>query len=319
MFKDIWVFSENQDILFELTAGAHSLADQDGGKVTALVLGPRSLAEQALAHSADHVLWLGEPKQGFLVEEYSPTLIQLAEQRKPGMILVGATRRGRVIAGRLAAALGITAITDIKQVQAQGDELTARHMIYGGGAFRTEKPLSETILLTSGSGTFEAKPALRNATGEIEDVPFVDPPWHVTLRERKTRQAASVNLSGAKKVVCAGRGLASKDDLKLVNDLAQSLGAEVACSRPLAEGLDWLPRERYIGISGANIKPNLYLGVGVSGQPQHTIGMSNSKVVVAINKDQSAPIFTQADYGITGDLYQVVPELIQAIKSRKGG
>ena len=107
-----------------------------------------------------------------------------------------------------------------------------------------------------------------------------------TLRERKPRPAAAVNLPAARRVVCAGRGLARQEDLGLVNELAKVLGAEVACTRPLAEGLDWLPRERYIGISGATIKPDLYLGVGVSGQAQHVIGMSDSRVVVAINKDQ---------------------------------
>ena len=103
----------------------------------------------------------------------------------------------------------------------------------------------------------------------------------------------------------------------MINELAQALNAEVACTRPLAEGLDWLPRERYIGISGANIRPDLYLGVGVSGQVQHMIGMRDSRVVVAINKDKEAPIFAQADYGIVGDLYEIVPALIKAIKERR--
>ncbi len=151
---------------------------------------------------------------------------------------------------------------------------------------------------------------------QITEVPFVAPGWRATLRERKTRPAAKVNLAGAKRVVCAGRGLAKKDDLALVNELAQCLAAEVACTRPLAEGLDWLPRERYIGISGATVKPDLYLGVGVSGQVQHLIGMSDSRLVVAINKDQNAPIFQQADYGIAGDLYAVVPALIKALKEQ---
>jgi electron transfer flavoprotein alpha subunit len=145
----------------------------------------------------------------------------------------------------------------------------------------------------------------------------VEPPWRAALRERKTRPASKVNLAGAKKVVCAGRGLARQDDRALVNELAQCLAAEVACTRPLAEGLGWLPRERYIGISGATVRPDLYLGVGVSGQVQHLIGMSDARLVVAINKDQNAPIFQQADYGIAGDLYAVVPALIKAIKERK--
>ena len=145
---------------------------------------------------------------------------------------------------------------------------------------------------------------------------FVAPQWKATLRECKTRPPATVDLSVAKKVVCSGRGVGKKEDLALVNELAQALGAEIACTRPLAEGLDWLPIERYIGISGATIRPDLYLGVGVSGAAQHLIGMSHSRVVVAINKDKNAPIFTNADYGIAGDLYEVVPALIKAIQER---
>ncbi len=150
------------------------------------------------------------------------------------------------------------------------------------------------------------------------DVPFVEPEWRLTRRESKPRPPATVNLAAAKKVVCAGRGLARQEDLALVKELAQTLGAEVACTRPLAEGLGWLPRERYIGISGANVKPHLYLGVGVSGQVQHTVGMRESRLVVAINKDSQAPIFAQADYGIVGDLYTVVPALIAALKEKHG-
>lgn len=104
----------------------------------------------------------------------------------------------------------------------------------------------------------------------------------------------------------------------MIEELAQALSAEVACTRPLAEGLNWLPRERYIGISGVMIKPDLYIGIGVSGQAQHMIGMNESRVVVAINKDRGAPLVAQADYAIEGDLYAVVPALIRAIKAHKG-
>jgi electron transfer flavoprotein alpha subunit len=149
------------------------------------------------------------------------------------------------------------------------------------------------------------------------ELAFVEPEWRVTLRETRTRPAAKVNLATARKVVCVGRGLAKAEDLALVEELARLLGAEVACTRPLAEGLDWLPRERYIGISGATVRPDLYLGIGVSGQAQHTIGMSEARVVAAINKDEGAPIFEQADYRIVDDLYTVVPALIACLKARR--
>ena len=112
--------------------------------------------------------------------------------------------------------------------------------------------------------------------------------------------------------------MAQQADLAMIEELARLLHAELACTRPLAEGLGWLPRERYIGISGATLHADLYLGVGVSGQVQHLIGMNATRVVVAINKDSNAPIFAHADYGIAGDLYQIVPALLQALKERAG-
>jgi electron transfer flavoprotein alpha subunit len=110
-------------------------------------------------------------------------------------------------------------------------------------------------------------------------------------------------------VVGVGRGFAAEADLDLARTLAVKLGAELACSRPIAEGVDWMPAERYLGVSGATIKPDLYLAVGISGQVQHLVGVNGAKVIVAVNKDKNAPIFASADFGVVGDLYQVLPEL----------
>ena len=307
--NDVFVFSEKLDLLNELAAGARTLVD--GAQVTALTLGPRDRAAQI---AADRVLWLGDTADR-LVEDYVPTLAGLLERERPALVLIGATRRGRVIAGRLAVKFGLTVLTDVTAFEGTGASMTITHLIFGGGAVRTEKPSSEMVIATVGQGTLRAEGPAAGAA-QVEDVPFVDPPWRATLKERRQRQAATVNLNVAKKVVCPGRGVAKQDDLRMIEDLARLLGAEIACTRPLAEGLGWLPRERYIGISGASIRPDLYMGVGVSGQVQHVIGMSRSKVVVAINKDANAPIFSQADYGIVGDLYTVVPALIEALKNR---
>ena len=124
-----------------------------------------------------------------------------------------------------------------------------------------------------------------------------------------------MDITEAKIVVCVGRGVEKKEDVELARELARVLGGEVGCSRPVAEELHWLPEEVYLGISGKKIKPDLYVGVGVSGQIQHVTGIRDTKVIFAINKDENAPIFDAADYGIVGDLYQVVPKLIQELKS----
>ena len=223
------------------------------------------------------------------------------------------------MAGRLAARLDLTTLTDVTAFEQHDEGLAATHLIFGGGAVRVDRTSGGTVLATVNPATFAAANAVATADepspgDEIIEVPYVEPPWQVRLVERKRRPPASVDLGRAKKIVCAGRGLAKQEDLAMVQELADLLGAELACTRPLAEGFDWLPRERYIGISGAQVKPDLYLGVGVSGQVQHQIGMNGSRIVVAINKDPNAPIFQNADYGLPADLYAILPELIQALK-----
>jgi electron transfer flavoprotein alpha subunit len=265
------------------------------------------------------VLWLGEHPEKRLVDDYLPTLAALLEQHLPELLLVGATRRGRAIAGRLAARLGVTVLSDVLEFHQDGKDLVVRHLIFGGGAVRLERTLRPPLVATVGQGVFQPMPAGDGARIPIsEPLPFIAPPWQAQLRKRQPRAAANVNLGAARKVVCAGRGLSQQADLAMVEELARLLHAELACTRPLAEGLDWLPRERYIGISGASLHADLYLGVGVSGQVQHLIGMSGTRVVVAINKDSNAPIFANADYGIAGDLYAVVPALLKALKERGG-
>jgi electron transfer flavoprotein alpha subunit len=212
----------------------------------------------------------------------------------------------------------VAALTDVLEFQWEEENLLARHMVFGGGAVRVDRPITQPVIATIGSGVFDASTSLTETSGTIQSIDWVEPAWQAKLIERRARGGGSVNLAIAKRVVCPGRGVAQQEDLVMIEELAQILSAEVACTRPLAEGLGWLPRERYIGISGAMIKPDLYLGIGVSGQAQHTIGMSESRVVVAINKDRNAPLVAQSDYAIEGDLYQVVPALIRTLKARKG-
>ena len=307
---EIWVFSEKADLLAELVNGARSLAD--GKPVAAVVTGSHAQAEAAQSLGADRVLWLGPLPEGYMVEDCVPTLINAVEEARPRMVLVGATRRGRVVAGRLAARLNLTALTDVLEFQQEGGDLSVRHMIFGGGAERIDRPLREPVIATVGPGVFQSENG-SGSTAEITEFPFIEPTVRAKLRERKPRQVARVNLAAARKVVCAGRGLGKQEDLGMIEELARVLGAEVACTRPLAEGFDWLPRERYIGISGAVIKPDLYLGVGVSGQAQHIIGMSESRIVVSVNKDTAAPLNAQADYVVAEDLYRFIPALIEAL------
>lgn len=316
MTIEVWAYSEKTSMLPELIGGARLLAEKVDGVASAVVLGPRAEAEKARSLGAAKVYWLGEKGDSALVEDYVPALAQLLQEQKPALMLVGATIRGKSVAARLAARLGASSVADAKEISVEDGKLTFSHMIFGGGAVRTEKPISEVALATIGQGVYEA-PEAGAADGEIVEVPFAEPAWRAKFIERRPKKVTAVNLATAKRVVCPGRGLKNQEDLAMVSDLAQTLEAEIGCTRPLAEGLDWYPRERYIGVSGAFIKPELYVGIGVSGQVQHTVGITDSRVIVAIDKDKNAAIFPQADYGVLGDLYTFLPAFISALKSRK--
>lgn len=309
----IFVISEEVSLIGELVSAAH-LLNRDGlSTVTAVVIGNQTGVQQVGSFAVDRIYWIEQVPEGFLVEDTFLTIWELVNQQKPTIILIGATTSGRLICGRLAARLDVSAITDVRAFEQNEDGLVARHMIFAGGAERIERPLRQPILLTIAKGQFEAEPVQTTKAPQVIPLPFQMPEKRAILRERKDLPPVSVNLAEARRVICLGRGVAHQEDVAQVEQLAQELGAEIACTRPLSEGLGWLPRERYIGISGAYIKSDLYIGLGVSGQVQHTIGITNARVVVAVNRDPDAPIFKQADYGIVADLYEVVPALIQGL------
>jgi len=314
---EVWAYSEKPGLLGELISAARLLAGRWHGPAVALVIGPQEAVREAISLGADRVLWLGEKKGTMLVEDYVPTIAALVEEQEPAALLIGASKRGKAVAGRLAARVGASTITDAKEFIASEGKMLVRHMIFGGGAVRMEKPLSATALVTVGAGEHSSALSDPERGGDIVEVPFVEPAWQARCRERKERRPlSSVNLGSAERIVCPGRGIRTQEDLAMISELAQVLEAEIGCTRPLAEGLSWLPRECYIGVSGISVKPELYVGVGVSGQVQHTVGLVGAHIIVAINKDKSAPIFGQADYGVVGDLYRVVPAFIRALKDR---
>lgn len=316
MAKEFYVFSEKPGLMAELLANAIDLAGKQGATVSAVVVGDQSVIDKAFEQGALKVYALGAVGEGQILDDYFATIIALVKDNKPAIVMVGATRVGKALAGRLSAALGVSTITDAKFFNPVDDDIEITHLIFGGGAVRVEKANTTTMVMTQGASVYEALPAKAGATGEVVEVPFVEPAWKTSLVERKPKPPASVNLAVAKTVVCAGRGIAKKEDLDMVFELASLLGGEVAATRPLTEGLDWLPRERYIGVSGATVKPDLYLSVGVSGQAQHTVGITESRVIVAVDKDADAPIISQSDYFIVGDLYEFMPAMIAALKAR---
>jgi len=187
-------------------------------------------------------------------------------------------------------------------------------MLYAGLAL-SEEILSLPAVVTIPPRTF-VEPAATVRQGIVKTVAVV-PDERVAISEVCPNERTGVDIETARKLVTVGRGFRQKTDLLLAEGLAKALDADVACTRGVAEDFHWLPVERYIGISGRKVKPDLYLSAGVSGQVQHIVGMRDSKVIAAINTDERAPIFEAADYGIVGDLYEVLPLLTAALENKQ--
>jgi electron transfer flavoprotein alpha subunit len=202
-------------------------------------------------------------------------------------------------------------LTGATGVTVDGDAVEVRRDVHGGIAVRTERVTGGPAVVTVAPGG-AVSPASPVA---VEEVAPTAPAAAVRVREERASGRAAVDLGGARVVVGIGRGLKAREDLAVVERLAAALGGEVACSRPLAEGHDWLTKDRYIGISGQHVAPDLYVAAGISGQVQHMVGVAGAKVVVAINSDADAPIFAQCDHGVVGDLYAVLPALAAALEA----
>lgn len=280
--------------------------------VVALVVGRRSVADAVAASGVDRVVWLGEPADGIPVEAYAPAVGRVIAAAAPRVVLAPATDAGRVLLGGVAAATQAAVLVGVTSLALDGDQVVVERTVNGGIALRRDKVVAGTavIALAPGSAVTAGTPVAVEET---------DPGALVGLRvtDRRVSERAGVDLGSAKTVVGIGRGLKAREDLALLEDLAQAAGGELACSRPLAEGVDWLAKERYLGISGQTITPDLYLAIGISGQIQHMVGVREAKTIVAVNSDPKAPVFRECDFGIVGDLYSVVPALTAAFRSAR--
>ncbi|WP_182188237.1 FAD-binding protein [Pectinatus frisingensis] len=303
--KNIWVFAEKQQNLNELCAGAA----QFGEKVSVIWAGSKELA-----CSADVVYYLGELDNKKVFENYIPTIIRLIKDNEPDMFLVDTSKNGRLIAGAVAAVSKTSVLTDINEIELFDDGVQTKRMVYGGAAFKTEKITHGLVIVCIPVGVF--KPNIIDIAGnaKIISVDFVPPAVSVECIEKRPKIGETVDLRLAKRVVGVGRGFPNEKSLSLAYDFADAVNAEVGCTRPVAEEEKWFAKERYLGISGTMIKPDIYFGIGVSGQVQHMVGVNQAHTIVAVNKDKNAPIFKQADYGIVGDLKNVIPELLALIK-----
>jgi electron transfer flavoprotein alpha subunit len=310
----IWVFADNRNQVLELLSAGRSIADGLISHLAAFAA-DRQQAGEYIDCGADKVFLLPELPQDQPFESLVPVLADAARDENPDVILIGASSRGKEIGARLAAALnsGLCSGCIGFELDSAAKTLKMDRLIFGGAGVQTVVCTQSPQIATVPPKTFEPALPEQGRKGDIHELK-APPPSPVRVLDRVPRQRDSVDITEAKIVVCVGRGLEKKEDLDLVRSLAEALGAEIGCSRPVAEELQWLPEEVYLGISGKKVKPSLYVGVGVSGQVQHITGIRDSKVIMAINRDENAPIFDAADYGIVGDLYQVIPRLIEELK-----
>lgn len=294
-------------ILLPGDAGAGTipaLAREIGERVVAVHVGTPEQAAALATSGVDEVITLTceDP-----AEDCAAAVVEVLSA-DPGVILAGRDPVSRVLLGAAAAALEAPVFTDVSEVTRVGGITRISHGLCGGIANRVVEVNGPVAVLVDGGGTTTGSAPVAVTTHQVR---------HSGITAITTHRSGdqTTQLSAAARVVAVGRGLRSRDDMPLITDLAAALDAELGGTRPLAEGLDWLPRDRYIGISGQRIAPELYVAVGISGQLQHIAGARRSGTIVAVNTDENAPIAAEADYLLVGDLHQVVPALTAALRS----
>ncbi len=299
----IYIYSEKADIAAELI----SFAKASGQAAYAITFGAEA-AEAIKNYGANKVFVLKGDSP--IVENYAKSLAVFLKNEDADLFVVGATARGRDLAARTAAYIGCGMVSDASSLSYADKTLFTDRMMYGGAVIQSES-ISGMAVVTIAAGKFIAVEA---DTAEIVMIDLAADN-RVKLLNTTPIIKEGCELCVADKVVCVGMGMDKQEDMQMVQDLATALGAEIGCSRGISEERHWLPVEQYIGISGAVVKPNLYLSMGVSGQVQHVVGVRDAKIIVAIDKNEKAPIFRAADYGIVGDMYEIVPLLTEAIKN----
>ena len=315
MMAGVWIIAETREQALELLGAGRSLAPEMGTVLTAIVRKAAGPPEDYIARGADEVFLLPElpPEEPF--GAFLPVMAQEAKTASPDLILFISTARGKELAARLAARLncglcsGCTALAFDKGAGV----LVMERLAYGGAAIQKLTSSAKPVVVTLPPRSFEPAQPMDGRQGKTRELPS-PPPSAVRIIEKKPKEKVAKDITEARVIVCAGRGFDKKEDLALARELADALGGELGATRPLTEEMHWLPEDLCIGLSGVQVKPDLYVGLGVSGQVQHMTGVRNAKVVCAVNRDENAPIFPLSDFGIVGNLYDVVPKLIAELK-----
>jgi electron transfer flavoprotein alpha subunit len=295
MSVSAWIIVGDKPAVGGLITVARAL----GGPVGAVVAGPRPVAETVAASGVDKVVWCRVP------DDVPAEACVAADP--PRVVLSGRNPGERVLLGAAAARLGAAVLTGARSVSVDGGDVIVVNAVFGDIAEETVAVSGAVALLLDGGPV----PPASGGGVPIEEVSATPLPLKVI--ETRLHGFDEADLNSAHRVIGVGRGLKAREDLAMIEELARALEAEVACSRPVAEGLNWMGKDRYIGSSGAHIAPQLYLAAGISGQLQHMAGVTGAETIVAINSDPDAAVFQQADYGLVGDLYQLVPAITAAL------
>ena len=328
-YKDVWVLAEQREgeiapVTIELLGEGRKLADRLGRALVAVVNGYQmeQETEKLLHYGADHVLYADSPLlKHFSTDGYVKVFADLIRERKPEIVLVGATSLGRDIGPRLAARLGtgLTADCTKLEIDEADSKLLMTRPAFGGNTIATIAcPEFRPQMATVRPGVMQKLPREAGRKAEVESFNpgFVPNEKYVEILDIVKAVNNVADIMDAKILVSGGRGVGSPENFKILDELAEAIGGTVSCSRAVVDA-GWKPKDLQVGQTGKTVRPHVYFAIGISGAIQHLAGMEESDIIIAINKDESAPIFDVADYGVVGDLNKIVPLLTQKIKEAK--
>lgn len=336
-YKGVYVFAQQVDnklsgISFELIGEGKRLAEKLDTDVTAVLIGSgvASLVDELAEYGADKVILVDDPElKDYRTEPYAHALASVINEYKPEIMLVGATAIGRDLGPTVSARVqtGLTAdctlleigdfpINPIPGKEQKKNQLLMTRPAFGGNTIATIAcPDNRPQMATVRPGVMQKLDPVKGAKAEVINYNpgFTPDNKYVEILEISKAVSDIKDIMDAKILVSGGRGVGSPENFKLLEDLAEAIGGQVSCSRAVVDS-GWLPRELQVGQTGKTVRPNVYFAIGISGAIQHVAGMEESDLIIAINKDEDAPIFDVADYGIVGDLNKIVPLLTQSIK-----
>ncbi|SEF50854.1 electron transfer flavoprotein alpha subunit apoprotein [Eubacterium ruminantium] len=339
-YKGVFIFAQQVDneisnIAFELLGKGKDLAADLGTEVTAVLVGSdvKGLADSLAEYGADRVIVVDDPElKEYRTEPYTHALASVIEKYKPDVFLIGATAIGRDLGPRVCARVhtGLTAdctqldIGDFPLVAIPGREQKHNQLLmtrpaFGGNTIATIAcPEFRPQMATVRPGVMQKKDKVAGAKAVVEEFNpgFTPNANYVEILEIVKEVSDVVDIQDAKILVSGGRGVGSPENFKLLEDLAAAIGGEVSCSRAVVDS-GWKPKELQVGQTGKTVRPHVYFAIGISGAIQHVAGMEESDIIIAINKDETAPIFDVADYGVVGDLNKIVPLLTKQILAAK--